>query len=245
MSNDRKAAIVVGVFFIVAAVTSIVALGLYGPILNDPDFVIKGSGNDTQILVGALLELILAVTAAGTSITLFPYLKKHNESIALGYVCFRLTEAILIVIGVISLLALVTLRQEYAGATASNLAALQTTAKLLVAVHNWTFLLGPAFMLGINTMCCSYCLFRTKLVPRAISGLGMTGATLIFSASIFEMFGVFSQISTWGAILALPVACYEMSLAGWTITKGFNLATISGLPEDSARRGKKELIQVS
>jgi hypothetical protein len=246
MSTDRKAAIVVGVLFIVAAVVSVVALGLYGPILNDPDFVIKGSGNDNQVLLGALLELIVACAVAGTSITLFPFLKRHNESIALGYVCFRLTEAILIVIGVISLVALVTLRQEYAGATAANLSSLQTSAKLLVAVHNWTFLLGPDFMLGINTTMCSYLLFRTKLVPRPISSLGMIGAALIFTAAIFEMFGVFPQISTWGAILAIPVACYEMSLAVWSIAKGFNLTTISALPQEPARRkGKKELIQVS
>ncbi|WP_256237130.1 DUF4386 domain-containing protein [Bacillus sp. EB600] len=101
---------------------------------------------------------------------------------------------------------------------------------MLKAVHDWTFLLGPNFMLGINSMMYSYLFFKSKLVPRFISILGMTGATLVFMAALLEMFGVIQQVSVWGVILSLPVAANEMILAVWLIFKGFSesaLATMS------------------
>ncbi|MBM7661795.1 hypothetical protein JOC85_002602 [Bacillus mesophilus] len=97
---------------------------------------------------------------------------------------------------------------------------------ILKAIHDWTFMLGPLFMLGINTMMYSYIFYKTKLVPRFISILGMTGATCVFVCALFVMFGVFPQISLWGAILAVPVAANEMILAVWLLIKGFNETAI-------------------
>ncbi len=230
MTVARKSAVSVGICFIVAAVTSIVALGLYGSVLHNSDYIIQASADDSQVLFGAVLELILAATAVGTAIGLFPFIKKHNESIALGYVCFRLFEAVLIVIGLISLLAIVTLRQEFATLAALNAPSFATAGRLLVAVHDWTFMLGPNFMLGINTLMCSYLLYKTRLVPRIIAILGQVGAVLIFTAALLEIFGVIVQTSAWGAVLALPIAAYEMSLAVWLIVKGFNLTALVPQP---------------
>lgn len=239
MNNTRKAALTVGICFILAAVTSIIALALYQPVLTNPDYVIQTGIDDKPIILGALLELVLAATAVGTSIGLFPYLKKHNESIALGYVCFRLFEAVVIVIGLIGLLSLLTLRQAFAADPTLDAASFQTTARLLVAIHDWTFMLGPNFMLGINTLMCSYLLFQTRLVPRIIGVMGMVGAVLIFTASILEMFGVIAQLSTWGAVLALPVFAYEMTLAVRLIVKGFNAPAIAS---ESAKADTNNLL---
>jgi len=227
MNSDRKNARIVGVLFITATVAAILALVLYQPILNDPDYIIKGSANANQVILGALFELILAGAAVGTSIMLFPYLKRHNESIALGYVSFRLLEAVLIVIGVVSLLSLLTLSQEFASGVVLDVSSLQTVGSLLLAIHAWTIILGPHFMLGIGTLMYSYLFYQSGLVPRWLSVWGLIGAVSIFVAALLEMFGVILPISVWVAILAIPVAFYEMTLAVWLIVKGFNLSAIA------------------
>jgi len=228
--SNKKAAKIVGVLFILAAVTAIIGLLLYDPILNGPDYLIKGSQHANQVILGAVLELILVVSAIGTSTTMFPFLRKYNETIALWHVCFRFLEAIIITVGVISVLSLLTLSQEFVAGGATNAASFLASGIVLKAVHDWTFLLGPNIMLGINTIMYSYIFYKSKLVPRFISILGMTGATLVFIAGLLEMFGVIPQVSVLGGILSLPVAANEMILAGWLIVKGFSesaLATIS------------------
>lgn len=229
MKSANLAGKVLGVLFILAAVSSIIGLMLYDPILNDPDYLVKGAAHANQVILGTVMELILVVSAVGTSITMFPILRRYNESLALGHVCFRFMEAVIITVGIVSVLSLLTLSQEYVAAGAPDVTSFQASGTVLHAVHDWTFLLGPNFMLGINTMLYSYIFYQSKLVPRFISLLGMTGAALIFIAAFLEMFGVFPQISVWGVLLALPVAANEMILAVWLIVKGFNRSAIAHL----------------
>jgi len=220
--STKTASKIVGVLFILAAITAILGVLFYRPILNDPDYLIQGSTHANQVVLGALMELILVVSAIGTATTMFPFLKKYNRTIALWHVCFRFMEAIVITVGVISVLSLLSLSQDYTAAGAPDIASYQVSGTLLTAVHDWTFLLGPNFFLGINTMMYSYIFYKSKLVPRFIPLLGMTGSALIFLAALLEMFGAIDQISTWGVILALPIFANEMILAVWLITKGFN-----------------------
>ena len=230
MNSNKKAARIVGVLFILAAVTAIIGLSLYDPILKGSDYLMKGSEHANQIIFGAVMELILVISAVGTATTMFPFLKKYNETIALWHVCFRFLEAVIITIGVISVLSLLTLSKEYVAAGAPDIASYQASGVVLKAIHEWTFLLGPNFMLGLNTIMYSYIFYKSNLVPKFIPIIGMTGATLVFIAALLEMFGVIQQVSVWGALLSLPVAANEMILAVWLIVKGFNesaLATIS------------------
>jgi hypothetical protein len=229
MNSNKKAAKIVGVLFILAAVTAVIGLILYDPILNGPDYLIKGSEHANQVILGALMELILVATAIGTATTMFPILGKYNEAIALWHVCFRFLEAVIITVGVISVLSLLTLSREFVAAGAPDTASFQASGTLLKAVHDWTFLLGPLFMLGINTMMYSYIFYKSKLVPRFIPILGMTGATLVFICALLVMFGVIQQVSVWGGILALPVAANEMILAVWLIVKGFNESALASM----------------
>jgi hypothetical protein len=227
MNSNKAAANVVGILFIFAAVSAIAGLILYNPILTGADYLMNGSKHANQIVLGAVMELILVVSAVGTSITMFPFLRRYNETLALGHVCFRFLEAVVITIGIISVLSLLTLSQELNGAAAPDIASYQAAGTSLKAIHDWTFLLGPNFLLGINTMFYSYIFYQSKLVPRFIPILGMTGAALVFLCAILVMFGVIDQLSTWGAILALPVAANEMILAIWLIAKGFNKSALS------------------
>ena len=222
MDSNRKNEILVGVLFILATVTAIVGIALYQPVLIDADYIIKGSANETQVIWGAFCELVLAFSVIGISILMYPILNKEDESIAIGYVCFRLLEATLIIIGIISLLSVVTLNQEFAKAIDPDVISFLTAGKLLVTVHNWTFLFGPNLALGPGTLMMSYILYKSKLVPRFIYVLGLAGGSLIFISAVLVMFGVFPQISVWGAVLSIPVFAFEMTLAVWLIGKGFN-----------------------
>lgn len=229
MDSNQKAANIVGILLILATVTAVAGVLLYDPILNGPDYMINGTEHANQVVLGALMELILVVSAVGTATAMFPILRKYNETIALWHICFRFLEAMIITVGVISVLSLLTLSREFVAAGAPDIASFQTSGIVLNAIHDWTFLLGPNFMLGINTVMYSYIFYKTKLVPRFISTLGMAGATLIFTCALFVMFGVFPQLSVWGVILAIPVATYEMILAVWLIVKGFNKSALASL----------------
>lgn len=223
--THRKNAKLIGILFIIAAISAIVGLAMYNPILNEQNYLIEGAKHTNQIILGAILELILVSTAVGTGIAFFPYLKKQNEAIALGYFCFRMLEAIFIMIGIVSILSLLSLSQSYKMGQI-NLATYEIVANTLKAAHSWTFMLGPNFMLGINTFLYSYLLFCSRLIPKKISILGMISASILFITSILELYSIIHQVSTVGFLLAFPIFIYEMSLAIWLIFKGFNQKTI-------------------
>ena len=222
-SEHKRNGKVTGAFFIMATVSAIIGLKLYDPILTDADFLIVGVKDSNQIVLGAIFESILAFSAVGTAIMMFPYLKKFNESWGLGYVTFRLLEVVFILVGVLSMISIVTLSQEYKLPEQSDIASFQTAARILKTIHDWTFVFGPHFMLGINTFIYSSIFFHSQLVPRKLAMLGMTGAVFIFVGAILEMFGIISPLGGEIIVIALPVALYEMILAGWLIVKGFNL----------------------
>ena len=223
--STKTASRIAGVLFIVAAITAIVGVILYEPLLNDSEYLVQGSAHANQVVLGAVMELILVVSAVGTATAMFPYLKRYNRTIAIWHVCFRFMEAVMITVGVISVLSLLTLSQAYVAAGAPDIASYQVSGTVLKAVHDWTFLLGPNFFLGINTMMYSYIFYKSGLVPRFIPVLGITGSALIFLAAMLEMFGVIDQLSAWGMILALPIFANEMILAVWLIKRGFNVSS--------------------
>lgn len=228
MSSNQKAAKIVGVLFLLAALSAVIGLLLYDPILNSSDYLIKGSENANQVTLGALLELILVVSVIGTATTMFPILRKYNETIALWHVYFRFLEAVIITIGIISVLSLLTLSQNFVTAGVADASSYQASGTLLKAIHDWTFMLGPLFMLGINTIMYSYIFYKLKLVPRPLSILGMSGAVMVFINALLVLFGVVEQLSAWG-IMALPIAAFEMILAVWLLVKGFNESALSSL----------------
>ncbi|MFF8104339.1 DUF4386 domain-containing protein [Streptomyces sp. NPDC016640] len=220
-------------FFLVTEVAAIGGLALYGPVLQDADYV-AGPGADTRVFLGALFEIVLAAAVVGTGVVLYPVLKKHNEGAALGYVCARLLEAAVIIVGIISVLSIVTLRTELEGAADSDATSLVTAGKALVAIHDWTFLMGPNFILGANSLVLAWLMYRAGLVPRLIAVLGLVGGALICASATGVMFGLYEQISVAGSVAALPVFAWEVSLAVWLITKGFEPAAL--LEEGSSGR---------
>jgi len=221
--------VVAGVFFIVAAVAAIIGLALEGPVLNDSRYIVAGSGADARVILGAFFEVLLAISVIGTAVTLFPIVRRQNESIALGYFAGRVVEAVVIVVGIISVLSVVTLRKDFGGATGLDAASLMVIGKSLVVVHNWTFLFGPSLAIGVNTLLLAYLMYTSRLVPRIIPILGLIGGPVIFASGTAEMFGLYQQISVWGSIGAIPVFAWEMSLAVWMIARGFKPSAINSL----------------
>jgi hypothetical protein len=240
MRSNKQAATIVGVLFIFATVSAMLGLLVfYPPILTGPNYLTNGAAHTNQVLLGALMELVLVCTAIGTAIGLFPVLRPYGERIALGHLCFRFLEAVAITIGIVALLSLLTLSQDFVAAAAPDASAYHASGTLLLAVYTWTSMLGPLFFLGINTIMYSYLLYTSKLVPRPLSVMGMTAAILVFGYAMLVLFGVAVQGKDPFIVLALPIFAYEMILAVWLIFKGFNPAAIASAP---AQTGRNELL---
>lgn len=221
--NNKTNAVLTGIFFIVAAISSIIGLKLYDPILTNTDFLVTAGNHYTQVIAGAICELILSVSAVGTGIMLYPYLKRYNESLGIGYLSFRIMEVVFIVIGIICILTVLSISQSYSNGVIADKVYAHSLGKAFIAAHDWTFIAGPNFMLAINTFIYSYVFFKTALISRQLAALGIAAACMIMIAAICEMFGLFKQISVWGILLALPIAAYEIILAIRFITKGFKI----------------------
>src|ERR1700754_848133 len=226
MTSLRKTALVAGIFYLITFI-SIPTLALYGPVKNHRDWILT-SGSSTGLLVGAFLEVIVALAGIGTAVTLYPVVKRQNEGFALGFVTSRLLEAAMIFTGVLSLLSLVTLRHDLGGAAGANTAALVTTGASHVAVYNWTMLLGQTLMPCINALLLGTLMYRSRRVPRIIPIVGLIGAPLLLAAVIAALFsGSIGHVSAFQAIATFPVAAWEFSLGVWLVVKGFKPCPIT------------------
>jgi hypothetical protein len=231
MSPTRKIAFWTGVFFIITFVASIpAAFYFYTPVLDHADYVL-GAGADARIGWGAFLEVILVVANVATAVVLYPVVKRQNESVALGYVAARTFESAMIAVGIIAVLAVVTLRQDAAGAVSSV-----ALGQSLVAVHDWTFLLGPGILPGIgNGLLLGYLMYRSELVPRGMAVVGLIGGTLLIVGAIPVLLGTYEAGSTAQVLLTIPEIVWEAFLGIYLTFKGFKtsgLARLGLAPED-------------
>jgi len=223
VDSNRKTAALAGWLFVATFVTSIAAqLLLYTPVLDKTGYIIGAGANSyNRVALGALLEVLLIVANVGSAVVLFPILKRQNEAGALGYVTARLVESTFIAIGIVSLLAILTVREDGAvGATPA-------LGKALVAIHDWTFLLGPGFIVGIgNGLLLGWLMFRSGLVPRGMAMLGLIGGPLILASGILVLFDVVDAGSPVQAVATIPEFIWELSLGIYLIVKGFRPSPI-------------------
>jgi hypothetical protein len=222
--SDMTAARICGVLFLVTYATSIPALLLFDPVLDDPGYI-TGTGSETRILLAAFLEVLLVIANIGTAVVLFPVLKRQSETLALGYVTARIVECTFIAVGFLSLLAIVTVRQDVAGDL--DPATLEAVGRSLVAIKDWTFLLGPGFVVGVgNGLILGYLFYRSGLVPRRMAMLGLIGGPLIVLSGIAVFFDVIEQGSAAQGIATIPEFLWELSLGIYLTVKGFKRAPI-------------------
>jgi hypothetical protein len=213
----RKYTMAAGLLYIATFVFSIPALPLYDDVVNNPDFVL-GAGSDTPVLWGAMIEVLTGLAGIGTALALYPILRRYSRSRALGFATSRTLEAAMIFTGVLSVLSVVTLRQDFTGTDTSGVLA---AASALVALKNWSFLLGPGLMAVVNALCLATVLYQTRLVPRIIPTIGLVGAPVLLMSGVATLFGAWDQVSGPALLFALPIAVWEFSLGVWMTVKGF------------------------
>jgi hypothetical protein len=216
--SDRSTSRLVGWLFIGTFLFSIPGFLLYGPLLDDPDYVI-GAGHDTQISLGAFVEILTAICNIGTAIALYPLAKRYSHRLAHGYVAVRILESTVIVAGIVSVLSVVTLRQHFAGADAASFV---IAGQTLVAFHDWTMLLGPGFCAAFGTgLLLGTLMYRSGLMPRRVAALGLIGGSFAFVAATGALLGVYEPQSSPQILLTFPEMVWELTLGGYLIVKGF------------------------
>jgi hypothetical protein len=215
----RKLARITGLLWIATFITSIPALLLYDPLLNNKDFILGAGGGDTRIFIGAALELLLIIANIGTAVLPYSLFKRYNERLALGFVTARLVECGFIAVGIVSVLAIMTLRQDPAGASDGTLVAL---GQSLVAVHDATFLLGPGFVVGVgNGLILGYLMYTSGLMPQRLAIFGLVGGPLVCASGIAVMFGAFEASGATQFLFTVPEIIWEASLGIYLTFKGF------------------------
>jgi Domain of unknown function (DUF4386) len=231
MDSTRRTSFIAGVLFIITFLTSIpAALVLYTPVLDDANFIL-GAGADGGVALGAFLEVLLIVANVGTAVVLFPVLKRQNEALALGYVGARLVECTFIAIGIVSLLAVVTLRQDAASADPGSLV---VAGQSLVAVHDWTFLLGPGWVGVLGTgLILGWLMYRSGLVPRGMAMLGLVGGPVLLAGGTAVLFGVIEPDSVLKNLATVLEFVWELSLGIYLTVKGFKASGVQRLQADS------------
>jgi hypothetical protein len=221
MDQDRRTARVVGVLFIMATVASILGSVALGSVLEGPNYLTKVAAHDGRVVLAALLFLIALVSAFATAFVLFPILRRHAEGFAAGYVGFRVFENVFYAAYVLALLTMLTVSQSDAvpRAAATDVPLVGVT---LLAMNNWSGLLGTLIFFGLGSTVLNYVLYRSRLVPRWLSTWGIIGALLAVLYGTLGIFGLDTSLSSPSTLLALPIAVQEMVFAVWLIAKGFD-----------------------
>ncbi len=219
MSSSRKTALVAGLFYLLTFV-SIPTLALYGPV-HDPNYIV-GNGPDTAVIIGGILEIIVALAGISTAVVLYPVVRRQSESAALGLVAARILESGTIFVGVAFLLSIVALRQAGVGANAL------VTSQALATLYDRIFLLGQSFMPAICDLLLGLMLYQSRLVPRGLSLIGIIGAFPLLAGYFAVLFGLIAQHAPSTALAAVPVAVFEFSLGIYLVVKGFRPSPLTG-----------------
>ena len=217
MSSLRKYSLAAGLFYLLTFV-SIPTLGLYRSV-RGPNFVV-GPGPDAPVILGVLLEMVVALAGIGTAVALYPVVKRQGQARAVGFVASRTLEAATIYVGIVSLMSIVTLRRAGGGAAALG------TAHGLAAQYQWTFLFAQSFIPAVNGVLLGSLVYESRLVPRWLPVLGFIGAFLLVATWFAVLLGFVEAISPLAAVAALPIAVWEFSLGVYLTVWGFKASPV-------------------
>ena len=229
----RRTSLAAGILYLLTFV-SVPTLALFQPVRERADFVL-GGGSDTGVLWGAFSEVVVALAGVGTAVVLYPVAKRVSETAAIGFVTSRVLEGALIIVGVVSVLSVVTLRHDVAGTSGADEASLLTTGHTLAASYDWTFLLSQSLLPAFNALCLGFVMYRSGLVPRILPLMGLIGAPLLLASDLAIFLGTYDRAAPIAVLLALPIAVWELSLGVYLTVKGFRPAAVAALPVAGAR----------
>jgi len=225
MDSYRNSAIAAGVLFIIADAVGFLSLPFIGPV-NATDYLVSVSTNGSLVTTAALLLFIGGAAAIGIAVSLYPVLRKYNEGLALGSVGFRTAEGVFEFIGALGLLVLITLSQQFVNAGASDTLYYQTLGVLSVSGYHWAASL-KLMAFAIGALLYYIVFYRTKLIPRWLSGWGIVAVIMTMLSALLVMYGLIAPFSSAQVILNLPILPQELVLAAWLIVKGFNASVIA------------------
>src|SRR5690349_14477031 len=234
MPPTRKIALAAGVAYLVTFAASIPQLKLFADVIDDPTGYISTPGSNAAVQWGSVLEVLTAASGVATAVALYPVMRRVSRTAAIGFVTSRVVEAGMILAGVMSILAVVTLQQHFAGATGAQADALGVTGESLVAMRQWTFLLGPGLMAGVNDLLLGYLLYKSGLVGRVIPIIGLVGGPIALVGYTLTILGGPAQTSTLGLVYAPPVGVFEMSVGVYLAVKGFRPSAVAALDRGSS-----------
>jgi hypothetical protein len=226
MNSYKKYAISAGVLFIIADLVGFLSLPVMAPV-NATDYLDSVSTNGGLVATAALLLFIGGAAAIGIAISLYPVLRKYNEGLALGAVGFRTVEGVLDFVAVIFLLLLITLSQQFVNAGAPVSSYFQTLGELVRSGFHWVANVGKLLAFSIGCLLYSIIFYRTKLIPRWLSGWGVVAGIMTMLSALSAMYGLIAPFSTAQIVLNLPILPQELVLAVWLIIKGFNPSVIA------------------
>jgi hypothetical protein len=226
MTSDRKTARIAEILFIIATAASILSLPFLQPI-NASNYLVGVSANGDQVAAGALLSFIAAAASASIAISMYPILRRYNESLALGAVGFRLIEGVFYVVSIVGLLSLLTLSREFVKAGALGTSYFQTLGTLALAGYHWAGNVASLLAFSLGALMYYVIFYQTRLVPRWLSGWGLVAISLTMVSGVLAMFSLIGPLSTFQVVLNLPIAVQEMALAVWLIVEGFNPSAIA------------------
>jgi hypothetical protein len=219
--DSQTIARIFGALYLLTFVTSIAALLLFQPVLDDPAGYVANGGSDNRIFFGALLELLLIITNIGTAVVIYPIVRRQNPVLAIGYVTARIVECTFILVGILAVLSIVTLSQQNAGGDESAI------AYTLAALKDWTFILGPGFIVGWgNGLILGYLMYASGLMPRGLTWLGLIGGPLLAVSGIAVMFGGGHPHEWYQGIATIPEALWELALGIYPLVWGFRRVPI-------------------
>jgi hypothetical protein len=228
----RRTSLAAGILYLLTFV-SVPTLALFQPVRERADFVL-GGGSDTGVLWGAFSEVVVALACIGTAVVLYPVARRQSGTAAIGFVATRTLEGGLIIVGVVSVLSVLSLRQDVAGTPGADEASLLTTGHALAATYDGAFLLSQSLLPVFNALCLGYVMYRSGLVPRILPIMGLVGAPLLLTSDILIFFGVIDRVSPFAAVAFIPIAVWELSLGVYLTVKGFKPAAVAALTSTDA-----------
>jgi hypothetical protein len=241
MNTERKNAISAGVLFILADLVGFLSLPFMAPV-NAANYLVSVSTDGGLVATGAVLLFIGGAAAIGIAISLYPVLRKYNEGLALGSVGFRTVEGVFDFVSVLGLLILITLSQQFVGAGAPSSSYFQTLGVLSVSGFHWAVNVVKLMAFSMGCLLYYIIFYRTKLIPRWLSGWGVVAAIMTMLSALLVMYGLIAPFSTAQIVLNLPILPQELVLAVWLILKGFNPSAIASL---SAKTATNELLSAA
>jgi hypothetical protein len=219
-----------GIFYLLTFASSIAAVVYFlKPILDDANYIV-GPGQDTRVVIGCLLDTVNGLTAVGSAVAVYPVLKRQNQAMALGFVTSRVYEAAVVMIGVVSLLAVVGIRRDMHGATGSDVTTMVTIGHSLVTARDYTFLLGPNLAPVINAVLFGTLLYKSRLVPRFIPVMGLLAAPLLLAPTLATLLGATEHGSIWWAPGGALIFVWELTVGLYMTFKGFKPSPLTVTP---------------